>query len=394
MKRYLLLLVLLIPAAWAALDWEIPNNVMKFGDGAAVIEKELVFKVGDGASDPSLKVNTSKTFEMTKDLSVLGNALNLGDGLAADKTLLFDRGGSNAYLKWSESDSAIVFSNDGVLEKKIGSGSGGGAGGIQSLDNSGFEDGITSDWTCTASRCTEETALPLVGSKSIVFTPVAQNDNFKSSGTVLVGGLRGTRCQARVYYIGGDSNLSMRVVDANALTIIEKPLIAKTTPGYEFISFDCPSAGDIIGDANKGLLSIEVYNTTVTAAAVSTFDEMYIGSEVNKVQSTSTAGITTEHCLVFNNAGTPLLDSASGLCENWLVSVTDNSLGSWDLNQTTPTIWQNRPVCKLQTIGSLTTAYLSGEITQTSVIGIRQIVASTGASIDVSTYVSCTGVRK
>lgn len=190
-------------------------------------------------------------------------------------------------IKWDDTANVLQFSNDsGGVYKNIGAGSSG-SGGIDNLDNPGFEDGIAVNWSCTGATCTEETTDPLSGDRSLIFTPIAQDNELKSDLKAIPVGLQGTACEARVFYTGGDENLTAQVIDANDLVLGETVLSAHSIAGFESVFFLCPTAADILGDADKGELSLRVYNEQVTVAAAATFDDMRLGSLVGLVEYAS-----------------------------------------------------------------------------------------------------------
>jgi len=287
MRNFILLLFLISVSFTAFGNSQIPSDTITMGKGNNAVAKKLIFNVGDGATNPLIQIDpTNKDFTLNKELKVLED-ITLGTGAAADQKLIFDigSGASNPFLKWSNTHSSITFSNDGTLEKKIGSGSGGGSGGILSLDNAGFEDGITSEWTCTSSRCFVESADPLVGEKSLRFSPTVQNDSFQSVLKAIPEGLKGVACEARVYYTGGDENLTAQVVNGDAEVVAEQVLKAHSIAGYESIFFLCPTKAAIIADSDKGDLQLKVYNEEATVSPVSRFDEMYLGSLIGLVET-------------------------------------------------------------------------------------------------------------
>ncbi len=286
--KFLLLLLFFLLSTKAFAD-SIPADTLKLGDNSSTTHKELIFDTGLGVLNPSLKVDYSTSkFSLNKQLTtndvtfsgtstiVQNSPLTLGDGTDKDFSLLFDRSSSDAYIKFDNSSSKLVFSNDGVVEKKIGSG-GGGAAGYNNLDNSDFEDGITSNWSCTSSRCTEESSSPLIGDKSLNFTPAAQNDYFQSTLKAIPEGLKGVACEARFVYDGGDENLTALVLNGDAEVIATQTLTAHNQAGSEALFFLCPNKAEIIADSDKGDLQLKIVNSTATASLVATFDSMHLG---------------------------------------------------------------------------------------------------------------------
>ena len=64
--------------------------------------------------------------KITKKLSATSDEVIVGDGTQSDKALTFNRGGSNAQVKWNELTDKLQFSNDGTTFKDLGTGGGGG----------------------------------------------------------------------------------------------------------------------------------------------------------------------------------------------------------------------------------------------------------------------------
>ena len=327
MKRLILFLLFICSVAVATVPEKIRNDVLQIGIDGSTTTKVLSFDVGDGASNPSLSVDTtSKEFTTNKSINVAGeikatgNDSTFGDGTTANKKTIYDigSGSANPYLGYDSTSNALVFSNDGVIKKKIGAGEGG-AGGLMSLDNSGFEDGITSDWTCTSGKCSEVTLEPLWGLKSLKFDPTVQNDSFQSDLKTIAQGLKGVACEARAYYIGGDENLTAQVLDENGLVIGSTVLQAHPNFGYESVFFLCPSVAAIAGDALKGNLQLQVINATATPAATSTFDEMYNGSLLGLVEMATPDLFSA----TVNPDGDTII---SDNVQNWL-SCTDGGVG-------------------------------------------------------------------
>lgn len=154
MKRILstfLITALIMQTTLAAgVPQKFPTDTVQMGKSGSAADKKLIFDVGDGASNPSILIDSvnkdfdlSKTLNVTGDSNVSGNQiisgnstvngtglvkgnLTIGSGVSGDKSITVNRGGSNPYLKWSETDNSWLFSNDGTLTKKIGSGSGSG----------------------------------------------------------------------------------------------------------------------------------------------------------------------------------------------------------------------------------------------------------------------------
>lgn len=182
MFKKALILSLMVGLAWGAGKERLPVDELNFGKSTSSDPKEIVFNIGAGASNPSMSISSgSPTFVLDYPLSVsgsfsttgdfsttgnisgangtfTGNLLTLGDGTDQDVSILVDRTANDPFIKWDDAAGAWVFSNDGLLEKKIGSGSGGGEGGINLLANASFEDPGSPilNWTCSGGTFTQE----------------------------------------------------------------------------------------------------------------------------------------------------------------------------------------------------------------------------------------------
>ena len=212
----------------------------------------------------------------------------IGTGQSEDVTIEFNNGTSHA-IKSSVSSNSIEFTNDGTNFKKLGSGDGGGSGGINTLVNPKFEDGKDAGWTYSPGTVTEllkgavaDADKALDGEKSIRFNPSTQNEFLKSNLVTIPPILRGRECQARIGYRGGDDNYKARVVDAagNVLYngVAEITLRAHSAFGYESIPLICPSQADIDADSNKSQYQVEIYQATTTDAAAMDLEDLHNGS--------------------------------------------------------------------------------------------------------------------
>jgi len=291
-----ILLFLLGSTAYAAIPWEVPNNDMKFGDGAATA-KSLELKMGLGASNPVFSSAAGTEIQINIPFRVDANALTVGDGTAQDLKIDFDTNGTADVpsIKYDSVKDALVFkSKAGDTFKKIGAG---GAGGGESYNNAFVfddknpdgEDGTTG-WTASAGTFVMETTDPLEGEQSFKWTPSLQNDTLDSSVLTFDRDIfKGRACEVSIEYIGGDLNLDLLVVDGNGAILNplkgdpskegnNRSLPPHTISAKETFSFICPSAADIAGDAQKGNLKLQLKNVGATASALIKFDKSYLGT--------------------------------------------------------------------------------------------------------------------
>jgi len=283
MKKLILFLFLICTIAYAAVPEKLRTDVFQLGVSGSTALKEIIFDVGDGATNPTIEVNaTSKDFVFTKESTVQGaftseGDLTVGDGVANDKLFTFDigAGASNPFFKWDNTQGKLVFSNDGSLEKKIGSGSGGGgAGGINLLANNGAEDGLLS-WTNTGGTFTQESYTNSTEDNAKYFRLVATGAGEYAQQIIaawpdfISGG-----CMADIKYLQGDNAFEYKVIEDPSGTPVElsSGTISDLTSWLKAptITFDCPTAGNAV--------ALRIISTS---AGTIDFDEAYLGSNKN-----------------------------------------------------------------------------------------------------------------
>lgn len=278
-------LLLISVAAYAALDWEIPNNVMKMGDGTNATTKSFEMKMGLGASNPVLSSLDGTEMKVNIPFRTESDSI-LGDGTAKDLSIKFDMNGTADIpeIKYDNTVGELVFKKKtGANFKKFGTGSGGGGGenfnnGFGDDDNPNAEDGTTA-WTNSGGTFAVTAVDPLEGEQSFTYDASAQNDYVESSVLSFDRDVfRGNACEARVEYIGGDENLSLKVIDGNNDVLVEQVLPAHGLFGQESAFFICPTQAEITGDANKGNLRYRIENVGASAAPLIKFDRAYMGT--------------------------------------------------------------------------------------------------------------------
>ncbi len=235
-------------------------------------------------------------------------------------------------LRFDRTEQKLKFSNDaGANFLDIGSGGGGGSGSLNVLVNANAEQGL-SNISNVGGSLTEITTLAnvLEGKKSFGFDPASQNDVVKFDAVTLSEGLIGTSCEARVKYIGGDENSIIEVVDANALVIGSTQMKTHSINGFESVWFRCPNSTEIGGDANKGILTLQVRQSEVTNGAGFTFDENHLGGLIGLVE------VTTPDVFSYKVSGAGVVtDDESGMINSPCAKVGGNYECSYNAGKIT-----------------------------------------------------------
>lgn len=382
-KLFLILLIFVLTIAVHAAN--IGDDTVNIGQKGSTGNKALIFR---DANNSQLGVDHA-----SGDLSWTGNNLTLGNGVSGDKKFIFDigAGANNPYFFYNSTKSKLGFSNDGTLIKDIGSGAGSGGGenfnnGFTSENNANAEDG-TSGWTASAGDFFVTSSVAdwvtatsysigdkvvesgiiykantahtsgtfasdianwdkitgadaLEGDSSFVWIPAAQNDTLTSPVLDFNKDIfKGSSCQSLITYIGGDENLSLKVLNADNEELSSEELVAHSITSNESGFFICPTKTAIDADADKGNLRFRIENTGATASAAIKFDKNYLGTLIGLSETTlpdkATASFNVCSLANFNgdigwscspnSTGNYSITFNYGLTENPNVIVTDNS---------------------------------------------------------------------
>lgn len=311
MFKHLIVISLLSISTMAFGQGSNPVNTYKIGDGAtSTVDKGLIFDTGDGASNKKLLIED--TFKLKFD----GNQLQIGDGaLTADKSLMFN-GTSGKAMKYDfsatefnfnddlkvttgimklgnstvkEVSNKLYFSENGGPDKRLGSGSGGGSGGVNILPNSGLEDGTTS-WTNSGGTFTQETyTYPTDNNlKYGKFVATTAGQYVETSLTVtpsmVSGGCVG---QFDKFATTDAASWKLSVLDSSGNYLNNTPVPATPTAALFFATqpapFPCVAAGSTVKLRWESL-----------AAGTINFDEGYLGSNRNTTQAICQGTIACE----------------------------------------------------------------------------------------------------
>lgn len=310
-----LIYALFVTQAFGAIPFKPQTDEMILGKGANGQDKQITFDVGDGGSNPSMVIDDIlKNFVFNKDLSTSGNvsgvngdfsgtgefdgnSLKLGDGTNSEQFMSFKISGEEVGFKFDPVTGEVLQKKKaGDAYKKLGTGSGSASTGINAFgedDNANAEDGTT-NWSNTGGTFTTFLATGgdakkvIEGERSFRFTPSAQNDvvtgptlNFDFTK------FHGRTCELGIEYTGADENLELHVVNGNGAILNEdlpnnRKIQARSfTTGPFSVSFQCPTAAAIAGDANLGNLHVEIKNVGASVSPAIDWDLTYIGTDRN-----------------------------------------------------------------------------------------------------------------
>ena len=305
LKKWLIGFGLVAAVTAYAADRVIQEDKVTQGRGDRAIDKRYIFDVGQGASNPEIKAD-----EVDHDMSLISPALNLesiltkiGDGTAANQELVLDDGnaGSNAKIFVENSTGQLKFQEVGGTAKRMGSGGGGGGVNLLVEENFNFEDGDTKWTESGTSAFTIETSAPLFGANSGKWDPGAASENLDSTLVAVPVGLQGNQCLVRMFYLWDSGTTGEIKLQAHDGTNVLADLELEQTTGSvreAFAVFTCPSSG-----------SVRARLTSTADAALVTFDEVHVGSNIREVQVASAELVV--HAKYVDTSCQPSLTSAS-----------------------------------------------------------------------------------
>lgn len=199
------------------------------------------------------------------------NQFKLGDGSASNKSIVINKGSgaTNPAIRWNNSSSVLQFTNDGTNYSSFGSGSGGSAG-VNLLTNGDFETGISLGWTASGGTfaAVNSGANLLFGSGSATWTPTGAQD-LSTSAYTISHGMDGNTCQAQIYYLGGDANYTLKVLDGSSNVLASTVLAAATVAAPVQLVFPCGASA----------ATVKLRLSASGAAAIIALDQAFLGQK-------------------------------------------------------------------------------------------------------------------
>lgn len=263
------------------LKWD--GNSVQIGDGAAT-NKEILF---NGTSGKALIYDSTATeFRLNDDLGINGFGLktNSIDTFSGNETSLEKNGRVKGHLhigtganRLRVSGGNLEFTNDGTIFKKIGSGSGGGEGGLNLATNPSFEDGA-GNWTATGGTYSiQPYSLPSENNLSYArFIASGAGQKLCSDAIVVPDSLTGGCLAYSQYKTTNNNAFELEILSAS--NIINRAVLPTTNGAWlrtPSVAVLCPVSGQ----------NIQVCYDSLTAGAIEV-DQVYKGSE-NRTASLS-----------------------------------------------------------------------------------------------------------
>ncbi|MEE8298414.1 MAG: hypothetical protein V3R67_03445 [Thermodesulfobacteriota bacterium] len=355
MKKILLLFILFSVTAEAVIPHRPGSKKFIWGNGGTNVDIEyevsgtngsLIYDGTDFTFGQALDI--TGTLTLSGELTTSGDNLTLGDGTNTNKKQIFDKGsgGNNPFIGYDSGLGTIVFSNDGTIVSQIVVKSEGVTGQNFFGDKNPEAEKGTNNWTNTGGGTfATNSTTPINGANDFRWNASAQNDVIRSDQVVIPEKFKGNPCQIEFSYTGGTNDLvKPQVVDSSNVKLTGATYI-NLVDGSDFlqaqagivtrvISFDCPASGTVAFEFNQ---------TVAGDPANMDFDDVHIGQPVsiNEVKNSHENGVRVETCNV-TNSGTPI--TANALCDGWISSLGDNSLGSVRVNFIAG-IFRDNPVC-------------------------------------------------
>lgn len=344
----------------AGVPQKFPTDTLQIGKPSSSANKDLIFDTNLGASNPKVRANpTSGKFELNKPLDVagaigatgaisttsgdistangnlsatgtgsIGGDLTIGTGAAADKSITVNRGGSNPFLKWSETALSWIFSNDGTLEKKLGTGGGGASTGVNVLTNDSFEDfvsGALLGWSNVGGTLTQATYTNGVenDTKYFQFVATGAGQYFESALITVPTNFNGGGCQVdfKKLNIATNDLFKVEALDSSSNVLATGNVKISSWSKFPTLSFACPAAG-------------ATFRIRVTSLAAGTLqgDKAYLGSNQNIVNLSQALLVfkgyfpATSGCSVSHDAATLGAFGTTAACPAIISSLTSGGV--------------------------------------------------------------------
>lgn len=221
-------------------------------------------------------------------------------GSSANKEITL---GTSKKIRANESTGKLEFSNDGVLYKNLGSGSGsGGSTGTNLIVNDSFEDGIGSPWTSSGGTFTQETyAVGFEGNtKYARFVASGAGQYVEQIVSVPTSFSGGCQADFKKVSVSTAGLFKVQALDASDNVLAEQTIGVSSWVKVPTISFPCPSAGSN---------NLKLRMTSISAGAID-FDLGYIGSNQNLVYSSQARLVGT---MTVNNCASGWTTSSTTL---------------------------------------------------------------------------------
>ena len=299
------------------------GNTFQIGDGSSSSDKELII----AGALKSLKYNgTSGEFEFNDDVKLSGTlkadflqAVNtevaINSLLRASQGIKVGAGANEIRVNAGN----LEFSNDGVLYKKFGTGSGGGSTGVNLLENDSFEDGVSTGWTSSGGTFSQQTYTNGVeGDLKYARFVASTSGQYVETTAVAIPTSFSGGCQAdfKKVNVATAGLFKIQAMDTTGATVYAEQTIGVSSwIKVPTISFPCPVAGTMV---KLRLISL-------TAGTID-FDRGYIGSNQNIVNVNNTkylgklTWITTAGCQWSNSSTLWSSFAAVAACPSPIVS--------------------------------------------------------------------------
>lgn len=206
------------------------------------------------------------------------------------------------------------------------------------LVNPGFENS-TKGWTASAGSL----ALASSGSNKLTGNASGTWDASATSQTLtqtvaVSNALKGQNCVAKLFYLGGDGNLSFSVTDGTNNLAAAVTLVAASTPRSETIFFICPSSGNIqfklASSADAAIIALDnLYMGEASPFIANVSQAQFVGSAYYPTTTSCSWSRTNTAFGAFTadtDCPAPTVEATGA--GGWTISTTDNNLPQITVN--------------------------------------------------------------